>query len=286
MLYRKDYWGARRHIVMSWGILLAAANLYAQAEKPDSAHTAVVSILCRHAGLPVLIDDRYVGTTPLQHYLIAPGKHEFSVKREDSQSWLDADWVTQVTVGADDTLELVAEFLRGYSINSTPYGAQVWRNGRVEGTTPLVLRLPEGVSAPIEITLEGYRPRFIEVGGSPATLISEVAPRRYDIVLEKDLTYATTQEQENIRRGSRRARYRRLSYVAAGASLAASIAAIYFKHEADQAYKQYQNYGDPLVREHFYDRAKRYDGYSGAAFATFQISFACSFYGFLQSLRK
>ena len=35
--------------------------------------------------------------------------------------------------------------------------------------------------------------------------------------------------------------------------------------------------GDPAVREHFYNRAKRYDGYSGAAFATFQISFACSY---------
>ncbi|KAA0229656.1 PEGA domain-containing protein [candidate division KSB1 bacterium] len=286
MIYLKKYWPFHRLLVLSLGVLPVATNLHAQAEKPDSAHSAVVSILCRHVGLPVLIDDIHVGTTPLQHHLIAPGEHEFSVKREDSQSWFDADWVTQATVSAGDTLELVAEFLRGYFINSTPYGAQVWRNGRVEGTTPLVLRLPEGVSAPVEITMEGYRPRFIEVGGSPATLIPEAVPRRYEIVLEKDLAYATTQEQENIRRGSRRSRYRRLSYIAAGASLAASVAAIYFKHEADQAYRQYQNYGDPLVREHFYDRAKRYDGYSGAAFAAFQISFACSFYGFLQSLRK
>lgn len=286
MLYLKNSWRFHRLLVMRWVALLAATNLYAQEESPDSSYAAVVSILCRHAGLPVLIDDRQIGTTPLQHYLIAPGEHEFSVKREDSQSWLDADWVTQITVNAGDTLELVAEFLRGYLINSTPYGAQVWRNGRVEGSTPLVLRLPEGASAPVEIILEGYRPRFIEVGGLPATLITEAAPRRYEIVLEKDLTYSTTQEQENIRRGSRRSRYRRLSYIAAGASLAASVAAIYFKHEADQAYKQYQNYGDPLVSKHFYDRAKRYDGYSGAAFAAFQISFACSFYGFLQSLRK
>ncbi len=286
MLHLKNSWRFHRLLVMGWGVLLAATNLCAQAEQPDSARTAVVSIVCRHAGLPVLIDGIQVGTTPLQYYSIAPGEHEFSVKREDSQSWLDADWVMQANLGKGDTLEFVAEFLRGYLINSTPYGAQVWRNGRVEGTTPLVLRLPEGVSAPVEITMEGYRPRFIEVGGSPATLLTEAAPRRYEIVLEKDLTYATTQEQENIRRSSRRSRYRRLSYVAAGASLAASVAAIYFKHEADQAYKQYQNYGDPLARDHFYDRAKRYDGYSGAAFAAFQISFACSFYGFLQSLRK
>lgn len=286
MLRLKSRWQDCRPVIICLAITLATTPLHAQTGTADSVHGAVVSILCRHAGLPVWIDEVPVGTTPLHQHWVAPGAHEFSVKRDDSHSWLDADWVTQLTVAAGDTLVLQAEFSRGYLINSTPYGAQVWRNGRMEGTTPLVLRLPEGTIAPIEITMEGYVSRFIEIGSSPATLLAEAAPRRYEVALEKDLAYAVTQDQEVIRRGSRRSRYRRLSYLTAGVSLAASVAAIYFKHEADQAYKQYQSYGDPAVREHFYSRAKRYDGYSGAAFATFQISFAVSFYSLMQSLRK
>lgn len=266
-------------------IALSFAQLPAQSAKADSAF-AFVSILCRHPGLPAFLDEAQIGVTPVRHFPVLAGEHEFGVRRSDSSSWLDSDWVQRVTVSAGDTLELTAEFYRSYFINSSPYGAQVWRDQKLEGTTPLVLRLPEQATATVEVVMEGYHGRVLELGPQAGETPPVASVRRFDLVLEKDLVLASQLEQELHARDRRRARYRRMTYVAAGVSLAASVAAIYFKHEADQAYRQYQNFGDPAARESHYARARRYDRYSGAAFATFQASFAFSFYGFLQSLRK
>jgi len=266
-------------------IALSFAQLPAQSAKADSA-LGFVSILCRHPGLPVFLDEAQIGVTPMRHFAVPAGEHEFGVRRSDSSSWLDSDWVQRVTVSAGDTLELTAEFYRSFLINSSPYGAQVWRDQKLEGTTPLVLRLPEQASALVEVVMEGYHRRVLELGPQAGETSLAVSVRRFDLVLEKDLVLASQLEQELHARDRRRSRYRRMTYLAAGLGLAASVAAIYFKHEADQAYRQYQSFGEPAVRESHYARARRYDRYSGAAFATFQVSFAFSFYGLLQSMRK
>ncbi len=266
-------------------IALSFAQLPAQSARADSGF-AFVSILCRHPGLPVFLDEVQIGVTPVRHFPVTAGEHEFGVRRSDSSSWLDSDWVQRVTLSAGDTVELTAEFYRSFLINSSPYGAQVWRDQKLEGTTPLVLRLPEQASALVEVVMEGYHRRVLELGPQAGETPLAAPVRRFDLVLEKDLVLASQLEQELHARDRRRARYRRMTYVAAGVSLAASVAAIYFKREADQAYRQYQNFGEPAARERHYARARRYDRYSGAAFATFQVSFAFSFYGFLQSLRK
>ncbi|MDZ7267989.1 MAG: hypothetical protein ONB48_10195 [candidate division KSB1 bacterium] len=264
---------------------MSVANLPAQLAGADSTH-ALVSILSRHAGLPVFLDDIQIGVTPLHHYRVAAGEHEFGVRRSDSSSWLASDWIQRVTLAAGDTVTLVAEFYRSYFITSTPYGAEVWREHKLEGTTPLVLRLPEQARTTVEVVMPGYYPRVLELAPPPGEAGLAEPVRHFELVLEKDPAFASRHEQASHARERRRVRYLGLTYLAAGASLAVGVAAIYFKHEADQAYRQYQSYGDPVLRESYYARARRYDRYSGAAFASFQISFALSFYGFLQSMRR
>ena len=268
-------------------ILIAAstASLHAQESHPETSAQAFLTISCTHAGLPVLIDGVVVGSTPLLNYPVVAGEHALAVRCMPFGSWMDSDWVDTVTVAAGDTVELEARFLIGYTISSSPYGAQVWVDGRIVGTTPFVLRLPEGKIAQVELSMSGYRPAYLTVGIASPLAAVRGSKRRYEVVLQEDFNYAVLQERESLQHRNRLRRYRRLTYISAGISLAAGVAAVLFKHEADATYNRYLVVGDPIKRERAFDRALQYDRYSGAAFAVFQISFAFSVYSFLKAMR-
>ncbi|MGH7597954.1 MAG: PEGA domain-containing protein, partial [bacterium] len=149
-------------------------------QESKSAEQAVISIEALLLGLPVLIDGKEAGFTPLLHWPLPPGKHEIAVKRSSPESWLDFDWTETCSLQAGDTLTFVARFSKGYSLNSTPFGAEVYANGVLQGTTPLVLRLPEGEVANVEMRKSGYQSAQLQIGkaseaGQPETRLYAVA---------------------------------------------------------------------------------------------------------------
>jgi hypothetical protein len=258
---------------------LVAVSTFAQQSAPS--HQAYISVESQHPGLPVLIDDKEIGLTPLRHWPLPPGKHEIAVKRSSPESWLDFDWTETCSLQAGDTLTFVARFLKGYSLNSTPFGAEVYADGILQGTTPLVLRLPEGEVTSVEIRKSGYQPAQLQVGklseaGQPET-------RLYAVTLKAEKEIALIREVEQSRRRFHVSKNRRIALVAAGVSLASGVAAILLKDKADHFYEQYLTTGRPGARESFYQRAVEYDRYSGIATGVFEASFAVSFYFFLKS---
>jgi hypothetical protein len=263
----------------SFAFFIFAAIAFAQ--ETDSTGHAVISVEARQLGLPVLIDGREVGFTPLRYFSLLPGKHEIAVKQSRPESWLDSDWVETVTLQVGDTLNLVARFLKGYSLNSTPFGAEVYSDGIFQGTTPLVLHLPEGQVAHVEIRRAGYQSAELEIGkvieGDKEGL------RLVAVILKEEKTYAAVREGEQSRWLFRVSRNRRIAWVAAGLSLASGVAAILLKQKADDLYEQYLTASVPTEMERLYDRTADYDRYSGIATAVFEASFAVSFYFFLKS---
>jgi hypothetical protein len=259
-------------------LLLGAISTFAQQTAP--AHQAFISIASRYAGLPVFVDGAEVGLTPLQNWPLTPGKHEIAVKRARPESWLDFDWVETCSLSAGDTLNFTAHFQKGYSINSTPFGAEVYVDGVLQGTTPLVLRLPEDEIATVELRKAGYQTQQLQIGKLNEGLAET---RLYAVTLkpEKDLTMR--REVEASRRRFYLTRNRRISLAAAGLSLASGVAAILLKEKADHFYDQYLTASLPAQREKFYQRTEDYDRYSGIATAVFEASFAVSFYFFLKS---
>jgi len=258
--------------------LIFTASSFAQ--QSASPPNAVISIESRHSGLPVFIDGKEAGFTPLQHLSVAPGKHEIAVKRLRPESWLDFDWVETCSLRAGDTLKLVARFQKGYSINSTPFGAEVCVNGVLQGTTPLVLRLLEGETTSVEIRKIGHRSEQLQIGKTPAG-ISETRLYAATLKPEKDLT--AIHDSELSRRRLHVSRNRRISLATAGLSLASGVAAVLLKDKADHFYEQYLAASLPDKRERFYQRTENYDRYAGIATAVFEASFAVSFYFFLKS---
>jgi hypothetical protein len=259
------------------------ATTFVFAQPNGSPHLAFISIEAKQAGLPILIDGKEFGFTPLQNLPLPPGQHEIAVKGARPESWLDFDWVETCSLRAGDTLKFVARFQKGYSLNSTPFGAEVYANGVLQGTTPLVLRLPEGEMADIEIRKTGYQSEQLQIGRVDEG-VSEM--RLFALALQPEKNVATLREFELSRRRMHLSRNRRISLVAAGLSLASGVTAILLKDKADHFYAQYLTAGLPAKREMFYQRTQDYDRYSGIATAVFEASFAVSFYYFLKSTSK
>ena len=267
-------------------IFAPASNGQEIASEEDSTQQAWISIFHRHSGLPVFVDGFEVGVTPLNMYTVAAGQHEIGVIQTVTKSWLDPDWKQTVTLEPGDTMVIEPKFHRGYVINSQPYGAQVWVEGKVAGTTPYVLRLAEQSTARVEVTLNGYRPASLLLGELSSSPPDSTPARTYNLTLEQDFNYAVMLEKQSLRRSNRIRNYRRWTYLAASLTAASGIAAVLFKSEADDAYGQYLRNADPARREHYFDRAADYDRYSGIAFGAFEVSFALTFFSFLKSIQK
>lgn len=249
--------------------------------QPDATvKPAFISIAAPQPGLSVLLDGKEIGLTPLRDYSLSPGEHQLAVKRSRPESWLDFDWTEVCSLQAGDTLNFFARFHKGYSINSTPFGAQVLLGGVLQGTTPLIVRLPEGELASVEVRKTGYQSELLQIGGS----VSEI--RIYQVELKPEQNLPLLQEVEKTRRGLRLHHNRRISLAAAGLSLASGITAILLKDKADDLYDQYLTAGLPENRERFYQRTADYDRYAGIATAVFEASFAVSFYYFMKSTRE
>jgi hypothetical protein len=261
-------------------IFLFAATIASAQENPSTGH-ATIFVESQHPGLPVLIDGKEAGFTPLRYWPLSPGKHEIAVKRSSPESWLDFDWTETCSLQAGDTVKFIARFLKGYSLNSTPFGAEVYVNGILHGTTPLVLRLPEGEAASVEIRKAGYQTAQLQAG--KAREAGQQETRLYAVTLKADQATELIREVEQSRRLFRVSKNRRIALAAAGLSLASGVAAILLKDKADNFYQQYLTTGLPAARESAYQRTVDYDRYSGIATAVFEASFAISFYFFIKS---
>ena len=258
-----------------------ASSANAQSLIADSAR-AWITIATRQSGLPVSIDAREIGITPLQNFAITPGEHVFAVRRSFSASWLESDWSERVSVSAGDTLTLTPRFVLGYSINSTPPGAQVWVEGKWVGETPHVLRLRDDERASVTLVLQNYQSTTIEI--IPANAAGdELSKRKFAIALAAVPSSLSSLSYDSELYAVR-ARHRKWGFIAGGISLVAGISAVLLKQEADDAYAAYLVTGTPVTRELYYDRAREYDRYFGVAFGVSQVCFVFSVYSFLKSM--
>lgn len=283
---REKNFSTKKTRVAMWGMPLfftlcffSIPTLFAQG---DSTALAFLSVHALQEDLPVLINHKLVGKTPLRRFPLLAGQYEIIVQADTEASWFDEDWREQVSLRPGDSISVIARMRRGYRINSIPYGAEVWQADKLLGTTPYVLRLPENQSASLELRHPLYRAAQFEIGGRGEGLLHK---RNFEIVLERNFDYAATQQHERSEEQARRVKHRKLAYLSAAVSLASGVGAGLLKREADAAYEQYLVTGEATAREAYFARAEKYDRYYSAAFALFEVSFAVSFYGFLKSLR-
>ncbi len=261
-------------ILVLWGMASWPVAALPQEAIPDTTW-GLISVESGISGLPVLLDGKRIGHTPLQFFRVAPGTYTLVVKRSPRHSWLYPDWVRKFEIDAGDTLTFRATFNRIFFVRSHPFGARVYLNGRFLGTTPLTFDAGDTVTVRLTLEKEGY---------SPAVVLWEPSDdNRINVILEPINDFWMDQERARRELKKRRRRQRKLAWISGGVSILAGTAAVLFKKQADRAYADYQKTANPDRMQRYLAEAEKYDRYSNITFGVFQVSFGLGFYFFLKS---
>lgn len=247
---------------------------YAQDNSQRKDTAGYLAIETDHRGLEVTVDGRFKGLTPTGILELPAGTHRIVVRHPSRSNWLDQDWMKEVQIAPGDTVVVDVVFKRSYSINSEPFGAEVFLDGEKVGETPLFIKLREGETTHVTLSHEGYQDTTVTLGGNRTRFLAlELTPvtKEADLYLPDEIV----QEQEH-------STSKVLLYSAMGLSVVSGALALYFRDRGNDSYDRYLSTGDPAQFNQFYDDAKRYDRYAAASFVTFQVGFVASFYLFLR----
>jgi len=254
--------------------VVAPGSGHAQDNSQENDIRGYLVIQTEHRGLEVTVDGQFKGLTPTGTLTLAPGRHRVVVRHPSRTNWLDQDWMQEVNIAPDDTVVVKVVFKKSYSINSEPFGAEVFMDGKKMGETPLFINLNENEIKDVTISHEGYRDTTVTLGGNRTRFVDvRLKPR----VKETDLSLPDEIVQERDRSTSKV-----LLYSAIGLSVVSGALALYFRDQGNESYDKYLSTGDPAQFNQFYDDAKRFDRYAAASFVTFQVGFVASFYLFLR----
>lgn len=255
------------------GIIVPKSGYPQDYSRQDDAR-GYVALQTEHRGLEVTVDGHFKGLTPTGILSLLPGSHRIVVRHPSRTNWLDRDWLKEVQIAPGDTVTLDVVFKRSYSINSEPFGAEVFMDDKKVGETPLFVTLLEDESKQLIISHEGYQDTTVTLGGDRIRFLDVKLKTE---MKETDLSVPVELVQERDRSTSKV-----LLFSAIGLSVVSGALALYFRDRGNESYDKYLSTGDPAQFNQFYDDAKRYDRYAAASFVTFQVGFVASFYLFLR----
>lgn len=227
---------------------------------------AFVKINSPEQGLLFYMDDSLVGAVTGVKFEIRSGSHKLKVS-SISDSWTAVDWTWQGIIKADSVYIFNVETKRFIMLNTVPFGATVIINGKNVGTTPFMFKK---TGEAVELIMSNYMPvrleatqlvnkEFIDV-----TLVNEIPSEEFES--------AQLINGMAIRRDKM---LTRTTYLLTGL---AGFSAVYFKFEADKAFKKLPD--ALLLKDQIYlnDRIKKFDDLAAVSFGTFQIGFLYSIY--------
>lgn len=239
-----------------------------QAQTVDNNENGIayITIDSPEEGLLFYVDDSLVGSVSETEFEISSGFHKLDVSSV-SDNWNAVDWSWQGVIKADSVYTFHVETNHFIMLNTIPFGAKVIINGEYVGTTPYMLKKS---TKAVELIMSDYMPvrlesaqlndkEFINI-----TLVNEIPSEEIESI------------QINIRIANRKDKIiTRSTYLLTGLS---GIAAVYFKFEADEAFKKLPD--AILLEDQIYlnDRIKKYDDLAAVSFGTFQVGFLYSIY--------
>lgn len=138
------------------GLFLLAAPSGADAQRRrrvQAPSEGSIVIQSEVQGAEVIVDERPVGTTPLDPIAVAPGSHTIRVRMPGYTEYTD---VVQVQAGrATDVAVELLPLSHVLSVTTEPAGAHVFVDGTFMGETPVEFDVLEGTHA-LRLVLHGY----------------------------------------------------------------------------------------------------------------------------------
>jgi len=226
-------------------------------------------------GIEILIDGKLIGMTPLPPIALQPGIHQIAALNPQRFLWGNLDWQQTIQIISGDTVFLRPVFKILFSVQSEPFGAEVYLNGEFQGTTPLTLAFESTAPNSLIIKKEGYNDHVIDLNRFQANQLHVQLIKNdqfFDVKGEK-------LQQQKIQR-----RYRKLTYGLWGLSVLTGLATVYFKDQADEKYQQYLVAGSLQDMNKLFNNTKRFDQYSNISLGAVQGCFVLSFYFLIKSV--
>ena len=126
---------------------------------PPPSSFGSISISSNPSGADIYLNGEYQGTTPKTISDVPPGDHKIELKKSGYEDWSDS-----VSVRADETEsvsaglkpETVIQETGSISITSEPSGAEIYLDGKYQGTTPMTLSDVISGDHKIELKKSGY----------------------------------------------------------------------------------------------------------------------------------
>jgi hypothetical protein len=255
-------------------IYIFLALLFSRGVVPaaESDSTAILYVPYNQDSLLVILDETPLGKTPL-HAIVSTGAHELIVQSLYWPSWDQQDFRYSFVALPGQEYQIEPEFIKRISINSIPFGATVYNNGKVIGTTPLNLNIENELEITIEY--EGYMPQPLSID------ISNQAAYLVQLVPAEEWLFARKQKELDKRKNI--GLKRKLLIASLGLSAAAGFSTAHFRSRGNKEFDKYQSTAIPSTMNEHFSNAQYYDRLGNASYALFEMGFILSGYFFLTS---
>ncbi|HEX9972468.1 MAG TPA: PEGA domain-containing protein [bacterium] len=234
-----------------------------------------VKIETDSAGIEILIDAKLVGMTPLPVIALQPGNHQVAALHPQRYLWGNLDWLQNVQTLPGDTVIVRPTFKILFSIQSQPFGAEVYLNNVLQGTTPLTIAIESKDSSSVILKKEGYNDQFLDLNQFQTNHLQVPLVRNNQL-----FDFKQVEKNEH----KKQSRYRKLTYGMWGLSVLTGLATVYFKDQADEKYQHYLVAGSLRDMNKLFNDAKRFDQYSNISLGAVQGCFVLSFYFLIKSV--
>jgi len=202
----------------------------------------------------VVLDAIDLGATPVINYSLTAGTHILTVHSSELWNCFTTSIIETITVRQSENIERMVSFPHSFTVNSDPYGARVWYNDSLVGTTPVQFIPP--ATGSIRLSKEGYRDFYssLPVGGE-GSVHAVLEPFKPVGGGQSPLLRSMPQTSHSV-------------CIATSAAVMSGVAAVYFKISADKLYRDYQQTGDGTTLQH----VKRLDVAAGVSLVVSEIS--------------
>jgi len=236
---------------------------------------AFLSITAPQDSLPIFLDGKEIGVTPLGRVAIPIGQHQLVVRSPLWPAWDHPDYIIDFEAQAGQRYEFRAVFPVKVIVNSIPNQAKVYEGDKLLGTTPLIFTKMDSMDRTLRIEKTGYNPYSLHT--------SQLSEKAILIRLQPNEEWVAKVTAEQKSRAKKISLHRRLMFTSLGVAAIAGLATIHFRSRGNEEYSRYLSTAIPEEMDDHFDRAQYYDRMAGATYALFEMGFVMSGYFFLTS---
>jgi hypothetical protein len=216
-------------------------------EKP-----AKISIYSTPNHIEVRLDSLIIGSTPITNFEVRPGEHHLEGLTPLEGLWnlnnIGEDF--SIKSGQDTVFHI--KFLESVKINSVPYHAELIRDNRVLGLTPLYIPFDKNKGKELLLEKKGYRSfRFVlEKKKSQLYELEKIGNNELTEVERRSFTHALFHTRLKSK------------FLFLTGTVLTHWLAFYFKNLADDNFEKYESTANQQQMNKYWDNTQKFDRYS------------------------